>query len=223
MTEARTLEASLRPLDAAERRRLASRARSLRTTAGRGSQVVLLAIGTVIALWILTLLVSDADPLFITAFWVVAGAVIALWVHHDFRRDARYLRAMADDHEFALERDEAEVYEIRARAFAELEEVEDEGACYAFELEGDRVVFVVGQEFYPGPRFPSLDFSLVYPLGRTGPVDLWIEDRGPKAAPARVVPAATEWRSGVPLHLTVIPGTLDGLDRWLEERESDPP
>jgi hypothetical protein len=65
------------------------------------------------------------------------------------------------------------------------EEIEDEGACYAFELEGGRVVFVAGQEFTESARFPSLDFSLVYPLVEQGrPVEMFIEKRGGKAAPA---------------------------------------
>jgi hypothetical protein len=37
----------------------------------------------------------------------------------------------------------------------EFEEIEDEGACFAFQIEGrNEIVFLSGQEFYEGPRLP---------------------------------------------------------------------
>jgi hypothetical protein len=91
------------------------------------------------------------------------------------------------------------VYEVRSRSFVEFEEVEDEGACYAFELDDERVVFISGQEFYPEAKFPSLDFSLAYILDEAGHnVDMLIEKRGPKAAPARVIPGSVKERLVIP-------------------------
>ena len=60
--------------------------------------------------------------------------------------------------------------------------MEDEGACFAFQLEDrDEIVFLSGQEFYETAKFPSLDFSLVFPLDESGRrVDMLIERRGAK-------------------------------------------
>jgi hypothetical protein len=71
------------------------------------------------------------------------------------RGDQRQLDAIVLSLESALRRNAADVYDVRAIAFAELEEIEDEGACYAFELEGERIVFITGQEFYEAPAFPA--------------------------------------------------------------------
>jgi hypothetical protein len=102
------------------------------------------------------------------------------------------------------------VYDIRARAFAQFEEVEDEGACYAFELEGDRLVFITGQEFYEGARFPSLGFSLVYVLDeRERTVDMFVDKRGAKTAPAKTISAASKQALDIPEHLEVRSGRID--------------
>jgi hypothetical protein len=128
-------------------------------------------------------------------------------------RHANARRAAPRHVESALRRNEADVYDIRASAHAVFEEVEDEGACYAFELEGGRVVFVAGQEFYESARFPSLDFSLVYPLDEQGrPVEMFIEKRGRKTAPARTIPAAVKKSLNVPDHLEVCTARIDDLE-----------
>jgi hypothetical protein len=63
--------------------------------------------------------------------------------------------------ESALRRNQACVIRIQSEAMVEFEEEEDEGACYAFQLNEHRVIFVSGQDFYPSARFPNSDFSLV--------------------------------------------------------------
>ncbi len=99
------------------------------------------------------------------------------------------------------------MFQIEATSFTEFEEVEDEGACYAFEIDWDRTVFVVGQQFYAGPKFPSHDFALVYILSERGdPVDMVIGKRGPRARAARTVPAVTKLELEIPEHLEVIAG-----------------
>ncbi len=105
---------------------------------------------------------------------------------------------------------------MRASGFAEFEEIEDEGACYAFAIDEGRLAFVEGQDFYAGARFPSLDFSLVYVLDEAGQsVDMLIDKRGPKAAPTRIVPAAIKKTLDVPSHLELRAGTLADLERVL--------
>ena len=132
-----------------------------------------------------------------------------LWVGRDMRAHAQQFAATGNALRSALAANTAEVYDVRARAFIEFEEVEDEGACYAFELDGARLVFVAGQEFYPGARFPSLDFSLVYVYDETGRrVDMLIDKRGARATPARIIPTAIA-KEIKRLHLEVRPGTVE--------------
>ena len=141
-----------------------------------------------------------------------------MWVRRDMLSHARQLTAMAQALGSALRRGEADVYDIRAAAFAVFEEIEDEGACYAFGLEGNRLVFVAGQEFYEAARFPSLDFSLVHPLDEQGnAVEMLIEKRGEKAMPARTIPAAIKQKLRAPEHLEVRAGRLEEIERVLGE------
>ena len=140
----------------------------------------------------------------------MAGGAIALWVGRDMKKHAAEFGDMATALQSALMADAADVYDVRARAFAEFEEAEDEGACYAFEIDGPRLVFVSGQEFYASARFPSLDFSLVYVLDGAGrSVDMLIEKRGPRAKPARMIPVAQQTER--PEHLEVRAGAIDTL------------
>ena len=123
--------------------------------------------------------------------------------------------------ESALRRNEADVVDIHATSYVEFEEVEDEGACYAFQLDDTRVVFISGQEFYPEAKFPSLDFSLVDVLDEAGrAVDMVIEKRGAKAAPAYVIPAATKQRLEIPEHLEVRSIDIARLEQQLRQPRS---
>jgi hypothetical protein len=165
-----------------------------------------------LALWLWTIAASDAPWFVVSAFWLVVGGGITLSVRRGMLKDAWLADEMARRLESALRRNAADV-DVRAQSFAELEEVEDEGACYAFQLEGDRLVFIAGQEFYPGARFPSLDFSLVYLLDERGEtVEMFIEKRGRKASPARTIAAAIKRAADVPSHLEVRNGRLDDLE-----------
>ena len=143
------LDAARRPLTTTERRLIRSKIRSLTARSRRASRVALpISGGVVLLLWLWTVLATDASWLIVTLFWFVVGGAIALWVRRDMGVHAGHFGTMAHDLESALRRNAADVYDIHARSCAVLEETEDEGACYAFELDGDRLVFVTGQEFY---------------------------------------------------------------------------
>ena len=217
------LEASRRSLTGTERRLIRSKIRSLATRGRRASRVALpISGGVVLLLWVWTVLASDASWLIVTLFWCVVGGAIALWVQRDMREHAGDFQRMAHDLESALRRNAADVYAIHARALAMFEEIEDEGACYAFELEGHRLVFITGQEFYEGARFPSLDFSLVYVLDERGDtVDMFIEKRGAKTVPARTIPAASKRALDLPEHLEVRPGRIDNLEATMRSASAD--
>ena len=209
-------ESSTRPLTTAERRLLKARIRQLEQRLGRGSKIMIPGVATIVVLWALTLALSDASSIVATVFWGVAGAAILLWVHFDTRKDLAYFREMLREHRSALARNQAQVFDIRSRAFVEFEEVEDEGACYAFEIDGPLLVFVSGQQFYPSARFPSQDFALVHVLNEAGqPIDMWIEKRGEQAPAARILPAASKMQLEIPEHLDVLSGSLDQIEELL--------
>ena len=213
----KAIAASRRPLTVTEQRLIRGKIRSLTTRHARPFGAALAIFGGVfLVLWLATILLSDAPLLVITAFWLGVAGVIALWVWRDMRVDARHFEGEARELESALRRNEADVYDVRARSFAELEEIEDEGACYAFEVDGNRLVFITGQEFYEGVRFPSLDFSLVHVLDEHGKtVDMWVDKRGAKAAPARIISAAVKETLEIPDHLELRLGTVQEIESVL--------
>jgi hypothetical protein len=212
----RTLESRRRSLTPAERRLLRCKIRRNRLRPGEvDRRVGFIVAGATTILWLLTLLVADVSWPPVTLFWIVFGGVLYVWVRRDLRKETAHLPAMSSSMESALRRDEAESFDITAEAYAEFEEVEDEGACYAFDLGDGRIVFLTGQQFYPSSRFPSLEFSVIYPLDQDGGwADMWIEKRGPAAAPARVVPASVKWETAgrIPKPLEVVRGSLDDVE-----------
>ncbi len=213
---ARLLESSIRPLKPPERRLLGAKIRDLDTRLGKGPKFLGIVGAAISLLWILTLAASEAPWLLVTAFWIVVGAGITVWVGHDLKKDLRGLADVRTAYQSALRSNRAEEFAIESRSFVEFEEVEDEGAYYAFEIDDDRIVFVSGQEFYPEAKFPSHDFSLVYVLDEDGRrVDMVIEKRGPSASPVRIVPAATKWTLELPEHLEVLAGSLANLETLL--------
>ena len=217
MNSMAVLEASRRPLTEPEKRVIRAKIHRLTARRHRASTVYLpITAGLVFVLWLWTILASDVSWPIITAFWLAVGAGIALWVRRDMRTHAGHLDDMARGLESALRRDAVHVHDVQAKSFAELEEIEDEGACYAFELEGERLVFIAGQEFYEGARFPSLDFSLVYVLDEQGEeVDMFVDKRGAKVAPARTIPADIKRGLDVPSHLEVRIGRIADLESCL--------
>jgi hypothetical protein len=210
------LESSFRPLSAAERRLLGMKIRDIQSRLARGPRALVPGLVVIVALWALTLVASETAWPIVTVFWIVVGGGIFLWVRHDLKKDLDQLRAMVAGYESARRRNEAKVFNVEAKAFAEFEEYEDEGACYAFEIAGGRLVFVVGQQFYAEAKFPSHDFSLVHILDERGePVDMIIEKRGPRVPAARTIPAAAKLELEIPEHLEALSGTLDQLEDLL--------
>jgi hypothetical protein len=214
MKSPQMLSASRRPLTEKERRLLRAKSRTL-TRRGRRASVIAFPVtgGGVLLLWLWTIVASDVNWVVVTMFWVIMGAGIALWVRREMRTHARNFETMSGGLDSALRRNAVDVCDVRSRWFAELEEIEDEGACYAFEMDDDRIVFIQGQEFYESARFPSLDFSLVYVLNEADQiVDMLIDKRGAKAAPVRRIPAAVKQRLDVPGHLEVRRGRIADLE-----------
>jgi hypothetical protein len=221
------LEARERSLTDAEQRLIDRQIRGLASQSVRQRRALSVGIVAVFVLWALTLVASDAPWWVVTAFWLVVGAVIVVWVHRDLRATGVVVDQMRIGLESARRHNRARVVDVRSRAFAEFEEVDDEGACYAFEVAGPRLVFIVGQQYYAEARFPSLDFSLVEILDESGGVaSEHLEKRGPRAKPALVVPAATKLTLRPPEHLEVVEGSVVEVETimaaWSASPESSP-
>jgi len=173
-----------------------------RTGAATASVCVLL------ALW--TLAASDAPRSIVIAFWSVLAVLLTLWIAAPQRRSrARQAAALSD----ALRANRARELRIQSSRVVEFEEIEDEGACYAFEADNARVLFVCGQEFYADDVFPNADFSLVTVLGSAGqPADSLIQHRGRKLEPERVVKSAIKRALQIPDHLETVAGPLVDIE-----------
>jgi len=218
-----TMEAIIRPLTPAERRLLrccaAHRRNRLRALGKRVFLTGLVVFGT---LWLLTLFATQfganarARPIrwyIPTLLWLVFGSAISL---QSYRAGKRKFASSVRAFESALQANSAREVRIRSHEMVEFEEIEDEGACYAFQLEGRRVVFITGQWFYSSPIFPTSDFSIVTVRGQDGTVaEQFLKKRETKLKPIRKIPARIKEGLKIPEHLQVIPGELGELERLL--------
>ena len=164
-------------------------------------------------LCLVTLLASNASRTSVIGFWLVISGALAGWAAFDAHRS---LRAIAQRVESALRADRVDEVVIEASQFVSFEEASDEGACYAFEVAPDQVIFVSGQDFYPSARFPCTSFALAHIQSETGAtIDILIEKHGPKVAPVRVLPASAKATLRIPDHLAVVTSSVATLESAL--------
>jgi hypothetical protein len=169
------------------------------------------------ALGLLTAALSDAPLVVVTAFWFAMTVLFTVWIGWPWRK---LMRQQIPLFEAALRRDRAVETRVQAKRVVEFEEVEDEGACYAFEHHPGASLFVVGQEFYEDNDFPNTDFSMVDILGEGPvPVTTLMIKSGSKLVPERVVPSAVKNTLELPDHLTLIDAPLERIEAALPERQ----
>ena len=121
--------------------------------------------------------------------------------------------------EDALTANRAREIRLVSNRVVEFEEVEDEGACYAFDHDGTSSIFITGQEFYEDDDFPNSDFSMIELLGTNGmAVDVLLLKRGGKLTPERVIPASVKETLKLPQHLEVVPAPLERVESALRRR-----
>ena len=113
----------------------------------------------------------------------------------------------------------ARVETISCKRFIEVEELEDEGACYLFEIEDKRLFLLFGQEYYSDAKFPSTDFSIVDILdAKRNSVESYLEKRGEKLKPYRIISASDKIKEVIPYDEKFINCGLDELDSYINER-----
>jgi hypothetical protein len=161
----------------------------------------------------ITVLVSDLSPRTVVGGWFVIAVLIGsrVWIEESLKT-SKLARSIAR----TLESGRIREIRIVASSVVELEEEEDEGACYAFQIAADRIVFVSGQEFCASANFPNADFALVDVLSPSGErVDFFIRKDGARLVPTRIVSAQTKRGLRVPSHLEVVAGKLEQLEQLL--------
>jgi hypothetical protein len=199
-----------RALSADEHAALSARLAGARRDAGRALAKAGAAAAAVCGvLAAATVAASDAPNGIIAGFWAALWILFTLAVGLPTRKLMRFQVSVFED---ALRARRVREIRIQSDHVIEFEEEEDEGACYAFGLDEQSSVFVIGQEFYEDEDFPNSDFSILEILGTKGrPADVRRVTRGRKLVPEHVVPAATKLRLRLPAHLEVVPVPLEEL------------
>jgi hypothetical protein len=202
-----------RPLEPAEIRllRAAVAAAHRRTASVRRRGLLALAV-VILPLWVLTIVTSK---LFLapTALWALLATVIGLWSARSEKTLRVAQQAALED---ALAANRVEEIRVASTEMVELEEVGDLGACYAFQVEPDKLLIVQGQDFYASRQFPNTDFSIAIIRDSKGkPVEIAVHKRGEKLRPTRVVPATGQKKMRLPEHLEVLQGRLVELESLL--------
>src|SRR5262245_7029833 len=124
----------VRPLSKKKRRLLASALKRSERRLARLPQRLLPGAALIIGiLWAGTMIAETGHLYIVTGFWVTLGTVIPLWVYYSQRRK---MELAVDRYEEALRRNEAHEIRVQSDAMVALEEEGDEGAAYAFQVDG---------------------------------------------------------------------------------------
>jgi hypothetical protein len=210
------LEDSFRPLTEAEVRLLEAKISSQARRHQRyRARIAVISLGLWAGGSALTLVADKTLPSWIIiVVWAVIASLMAAWLLlEDRSKRSSRTRAFAD----ALRHNQAHVTRIRSDQMVAFEELEDEGACFAFQVE-ERIVFIAGQEFYPSAKFPNSDFCLVeINDSRGATVEMVIETTGKKLQPIRTITADLQSKLRIPEHLQILSGRLEDIDRLLAE------
>ncbi len=166
------------------------------------------------------LLSKDKTPIWFTMLILFgAGTFLFVSVFRSLFRQNRDSRRMITVLRDALTGGTARVETICSTRFIEVEEFEDEGACYLFEIEDKRLFLLSGQEYYSDSKFPSTDFSLVDILdANRNPVESYVEKRGEKLKPCRIISAKEKLKEVIPYEDKFIKCSLDELDSYIKKR-----
>jgi hypothetical protein len=160
--------------------------------------------------WALPVWVFHQSPLISLILWPIAAAYLNVYFYFNGRRERRRAASV-------LRRNTALEYRIRSEEVIGWQEWEDEGACWAFQLARNKILFLCGQDFYEAPDFPNDDFSIVKILaeGEVGQGYGIIETRGRKLTPLRIIPTQTWKEMTYPAHFEIVDGRLTDLETIL--------
>ena len=163
------------------------------------------------------LLSKTKTPLWFTLLiFAGVGTILFVSVFRSIIRQDKHNRAMIRAVNDALQNGTAVEETIKSDRMIEIQELEDEGACYLFEVEDKKLLLLFGQEYYPGPKFPVTDFSLIQIQdSKKNPIEFFIEKRGEKLKPYRTIPAKDRLKQMIPYDQKFIHCGIDELDEYL--------
>lgn len=165
------------------------------------------------------LLAVNKTPLWFTLLiFAGVGTFLFASVSRSILRQDKHNRAMIYAINDALQNGTAVAETVKSDRMIEIQELEDEGACYLFEVEGKKLLLLFGQEYYPGPKFPSTDFSLIQILdSKKNPIQFFIEKRGEKLKPYKTIPAKNRLKQMIPYEHKFIHCGIDDLEEHLTQ------
>lgn len=104
---------------------------------------------------------------------------------------ARFRRVGVPRIQAALSHGGAQAKRVRAVAVVEIQEYEDEGPGYIYDVEDGKLLFLKGQQYYPvdeSSPWPNTEFEIV----RASEEDVWVGIfcHGDELAPSRVIASA---------------------------------
>jgi len=157
---------------------------------------------------------DDPNLLFLALFVVAVYVGIVIWAYRENLGDDRRHETSLHG---ALDTDVTRILHCRASACLAVPEIEDEGPGYFLQVENAMVLYLAGQLYYATSRFPSTDFELIEVLDAAGmPASFRIDCNGERLPPVRTLTAETKVllaeRDALPEDLTLIDGTLEGLE-----------
>ena len=114
-------------------------------------------------------------------FWIVAEQRLK---QNRRRKSFNYLK----------EKNLVTVVQIRSETYFLLEEEDDEGDFYLFQLADNQIFSFGGQDFYENDKFPSNDFEIIEGRGIKNEIlILEIDVRGEKIKPAKIISGKQKW------------------------------
>jgi hypothetical protein len=162
-------------------------------------------------LWGLTVIASKL-VLWPTVLWMSFAVAFPLWIGWGEHRSNRARRRGIESALAANRVDEVRVATTEAVA---LDEIEDLGEAWAFQVEPDRVLFFGPRQALPR-GFPTTDFSYAEILDAAGEiVDVRFKLRGERLEPMRRIPAEDQGGFDLSRDREILPGRLDRLESLL--------
>ena len=204
-----------RPLTDKEKRVLRASSSSLKQYMNKlGKRIVISGFILTGVLWGLTMLVAKESWTTITAFWLCTGTGISIW---SILSERQKLRKRVNAAESAMMRNEAEVLQIQSAEMIEFDEIEDEGACYAYQVDDESILFIEGQDFYASAKFPNNNFEIVHIYDAAQKlVEMIIDKHGDKLRPIRKIASEDKKKLKLPDHLEVVKGKLSNIEQILK-------
>lgn len=177
-----------------ERRTLMREERELRAIKRRFDLFILASLGAIVVVGVpLSLRQARNDPVLgALAFGTVGvyGLVVLFVYFREMAGQRARLRMLSS----AVDgQGVVRVTRCRSERMVAMEEMDDEGPEYFFEVEPGTTYYVGGQHFEELPRFPSTDFEIVEGFNGEGrPVLLEIRCHGRPLAPDRTIPVGVK-------------------------------